>query len=555
MKVKNGSRFQLFLLIFSILFLLAAVVCPMTALFAKAFQANDGRFIGLANFREYFTQPHLVRSLTNSLFVSFTVSCLSTALAFVYAYALTRAAVPGKRLLRFTAMLPLFAPTMMFGIALVYLIGNKGLLSMAGLSLPLYGPLGIIVCETVYTFPQAFLILSVTLSYCDNRLYEAARVMGAGALRTFQTVTLTGAKFGLISAWLVSFTLCFADFGAPKVVGGNYSVLATDIYKQVAGQQNFGMGAVVGLLLMTPALVMFVTDRLTRTAHDATVSSRSVSYRITENKARDLVLLLYCAVINLFILALFGTALYAAFVKAWPYDMGLTLDNFLVDSPATGGISSFRNSVATSLVSAGAGSLFIFLNAWLIEKSRGFTLLRQADYLFSIIPLALPGLSIGIAFIFFFNMEGNPFSFLYGTMWIMVLANVVHFYSVPFVTATSALKKLDGEIETVSESMSVPLYRTFCRVTLPMCSEALLESAVYIFVNSMVTVSAVVFLYPADFKLASIAIVNMEDAGDIAPAAALSVLVITVNIAARLAYEYAAGKLSKNPHYRHGGLN
>ncbi|MEG2185366.1 MAG: ABC transporter permease subunit, partial [Cloacibacillus sp.] len=229
-KVKNGSRFQLFLLVFSILFLLAAVVCPMTALFAKAFQANDGRFIGLANFREYFTQPHLVRSLTNSLFVSFTVSCLSTALAFVYAYALTRAAVPAKRLLRFTAMLPLFAPTMMFGIALVYLIGNKGLLSMAGLSLPLYGPLGIIVCEAVYTFPQAFLILSVTLSYCDNRLYEAARVMGTGAFRTFRTVTLPGAKFGIISAWLVSFTLCFADFGAPKVVGGNYSVLATDFY-------------------------------------------------------------------------------------------------------------------------------------------------------------------------------------------------------------------------------------------------------------------------------------------------------------------------------------
>ena len=124
----------------------------------------------------------------------------------------------------------------------------------------------------------------------------------------------------------------------------------------------------------------------------------------------------------------------------------------------------------------------------------------------------------------------------------MVLANMVHFYSVPFVTATSALKKLDREIEAVSESMSVPLCRTFCRVTLPMCSEALCETAVYIFVNSMVTISAVVFLYPADFKLASVAIVNMEDAGDIAPASALSVLVILVNVAARLGYEFMAAR-------------
>lgn len=90
--------------------------------------------------------------------------------------------------------------------------------------------------------------------------------------------------------------------------------------------------------------------------------------------------------------------------------------------------------------------------------------------------------------------------------------------------------------------MSVPLWRTFCKVTLPMCSEALFETAVYIFVNSMVTISAVVFLYPADFKLASVAIVNMEDAGDIAPASALSVLVMLVNIAARLGYEFAAAR-------------
>ena len=195
-----------------------------------------------------------------------------------------------------------------------------------------------------------------------------------------------------------------------------------------------------------------------------------------------------------------------------------------------------------SVLTAVLGTAFVFVNAWLIEKTRGHKLLRRADYLLSIIPLALPGLSIGIAFIFFFTANGNPFGFLYGTMWIMVLANMVHFYSVPFVTATSALKKLDREIEAVSESMSVPLWRTFCRVTLPMCSEALCETMVYIFVNSMVTISAVVFLYPADFKLASVAIVNMEDAGDIAPASALSVLVVLVNVAARLGYEFISAR-------------
>lgn len=541
-KIKSAGRLQTGLLVFSLAFLFIIVVCPMFALFSKAFHANDGTFIGFANFVEYFSSPHLVRSLKNSLVISTAVAAVATALAFVYAYALTRALVPAKKLLRFTAVLPLFAPTMMYGIALVYLIGNKGIITMAGLKLPLYGPLGIFISEVFYTFPQAFLILSITLAYCDNRLYEAARVMGSSAWRIFRTVTLPGAKFGIVSAFLVAFTLCFTDFGAPKVVGGNYSVLATDIYKQVVGQQNFGMGAVVGLLLMIPALVMFAADRFISSANEATVSSRSVSYRIIENKFRDRALTIFCVVINLFIFMLLGAGFFAAFIKAWPYNLSFTLEHFLVDSPATGGLSSFGNSIIVSLVSAVVGTAFVFVNAWLIEKTRGHALLRRADYLLSIIPLALPGLSIGIAFIFFFTADGNPFGFLYGTMWIMVLANMVHFYSVPFVTATSALKKLDREIEAVSESMSVPLWRTFCKVTLPMCSEALCETAVYIFVNSMVTISAVVFLYPADFKLASVAIVNMEDAGDIAPASALSVLVVLVNVAARLGYEFISAR-------------
>ena len=303
-KIKSASRLQTGLLVFSLAFLFIIVVCPMFALFSKAFHANDGTFIGLANFVEYFSSPHLVRSLKNSLVISTAVAAVATVLAFVYAYALTRALVPAKKLLRFTAVLPLFAPTMMYGIALVYLIGNKGIITMAGLKLPLYGPLGIFISEVFYTFPQAFLILSITLAYCDNRLYEAARVMGTSAWRIFRTVTLPGAKFGIVSAFLVAFTLCFTDFGAPKVVGGNYSVLATDIYKQVVGQQNFGMGAGCRLLLMIPALVMFAADRFISSANDATVSSRSVSYRILENKLRDRALTLFCVVINIFIFML-----------------------------------------------------------------------------------------------------------------------------------------------------------------------------------------------------------------------------------------------------------
>lgn len=407
-KIKNTNKAELTLLIFSLAFLLIAVILPMALLFGKAFSADDGTFVGLANFQEYFSSPNLVSSFWNSLAVSTLVAAVTSLLSFTYAYSLTRTDIPLKKFFRFTAMLPLFAPSMMFGIALIYLIGNKGLLTMAGLKLPLYGAFGIIVSEIIYTFPQAVLIMYVTLSYSDNRLYEAARVMGAGSARIFRTITVPGAKFGIISAFLVSFTLCFSDFGAPKIVGGNYNVLATDIYKQIIGQQNFKMGAVVGILLMIPAIVMFITERVTSSENNITVSSRSMSYRIIPDKRRDLALTSFCAAVSFVIMLLFGTVLMASLIKAWPYNMELTLANFTVDSPATGGISSFKNSIITAVLSAVLGTAFVFVNAWLIEKVRGYKLLKQIDYLFSIVPLALPGLSIGLAFIFFSTWKTTP---------------------------------------------------------------------------------------------------------------------------------------------------
>jgi len=139
----------------------------------------------------------------------------------------------------------------------------------------------------------------------------------------------------------------------------------------------------------------------------------------------------------------------------------------------------------------------------------------------------------------------NPFSFLYGTMGILVLANIVHFYTVGFMTATTGLKQLDHEFEAVSESLGVPFYRTFWKVTVPLSLPALLEIAMYYFVNAMVTVSAVVFLYSPRLKLAAVAIVNMDDAGDTAAAAAMSVLVILTSVGVRLLYDLATRRFSR----------
>jgi iron(III) transport system permease protein len=514
------------------------------------------RWIGLSNFISYFGNRALYYSVYNSIFVSVVTTIVAVLLALVYAYAVTRTLIPGKAFFRVVAMLPLYAPTMLYGLSLVFIFGNKGFITTGffghlpwlAWDIGLYGPVGIIIAEVVFTFPAAYMILMVTLLNTDARLYEAAISLGASRTRIFFTVTLPGIKFGLVSAIFVCFTLCFTDFGAPKVVGGNYNILAVDIYKQVIGQQNFGMGATISIILLIPAIISFIADRIVQRRQVIAMTARSVPFSPKRKWGLDTVMFTVASLISGFILSMLFAGGFGSLVKMWPYDFSLGFWHYTFADVGGGGYGAFWNSVRMATYSAILGTMVTFGSAYLIEKTRKVPLLRQVSYFLSIIPLALPGLVIGIAYIFFFNTThftipltnisfANPAHALYGTLWILIIANIIHFYTVSFLTATSALRQLDKEFETVSESMSVPFYRTFFRVTVPVCFPAIVEIAMYLFVSSMATVSAVIFLYSSDTTLASVAVVNMDDAGDQAPAAAMCMLIVITNILVRVASE------------------
>ncbi len=244
------------------------------------------------------------------------------------------------------------------------------------------------------------------------------------------------------------------------------------------------------------------------------------------------------------ILLLLGIIVFSAFIKNWPYNLSFVTDNFKFDI-TSGGLKSFTDSLIMAGLTAAAGTAFVFVYTYFIEKGRRMKPLKVAGNMLSLLPMALPGLVIGLSYILFFNSPLNPLHFIYGTVIIMAAANIVHFYSVPYVTASSALKNLDSEIESVSASMNVKGIKTFFRVTLPICMPAVIEIAMYYFVNSMVTISALVFLYSAKFPIASVAISNMEDAGNYAKAAAMSVLIIGANVVVRVIYEILERVLKK----------
>ncbi len=527
------------------LFFIVAVVLPLYAVLSKSFEDAEGNFVGLANYAEYFGTAALVVSAEHTFTIGIVTTVIVVVLAFIYAYALTRSCMPFKGLFRSIALIPILAPSLLPAISLVYLFGNQGMIKGVMLGQSIYGPIGIVIALAFWIFPHAVLILTTALATADARLYEAAEALRASKVRRFFTVTLPAAKYGVMSASFVAFTYAITDFGAPKVIGGWYNVLATDIYKQVVGQWNFQMGAVVSVVLLFPVALTFLADRLVQRRQVAQITSGSVPLEPRPSRRFDFIMLAYCLVITVILVGILSVSAYASFIKFWPYNLSLTLDNYQFQYMDGGGWDAYRNSVMMATITAVIGTLVVFAGAYLVEKSRAHASLRAGLQFLAILPLAVPGMVLGLAYIFFFNNPDNPLEFMYQTMGILVLSTIVHYYTVPHLTALTALKQLDAEYEAVSASLKVPFYKTFTRVTFPVCLPAILDIGIYLFVNAMTTVSAVVFLWGPATKLASVAVLNMDDQGDIAPAAAMAMMIVYTAAAVRLLYVIATRGLAR----------
>lgn len=524
----------------ALMVLVIIVALPVGALVGQSFFDRAGAFVGLANFARYLDNPALVRSAFNSVWLAAVSALLCTGIAYVYAYGLTLSCMRGKALLRAVALLPLLAPSLLPAISLVYLFGNQGIFKAWLGDVSIYGPLGIVLGSVFWTLPHALLILTTAMSTSDGRLYEAAETLGASRWRIFRTVTLPASRYGLIVASMVVFVLVITDFGVPKVVGGQTGVLATDIYKQVVGQQNFQMGAVVGFVLLVPAVLSFIVERRVRRRQAAALSVRATPHVPEPVPARDRALLLACVLIAACILVMIGMAVFASLATYWPYQLAPSLKNYDFGNMDGGGWGSYVNSLRLAVGAAVAGAVATFLSAYLVEKPRHFGLLRELLNLLANLPLAVPGLVLGVGYIFFFNLPSNPLHGLYGGMTLLVVCTVAHFFSVAHLTSLTALRQLDREYELVSESMGIPFWRTLWRVHLPVTLPAVLDVAGYFFVNAMTTVSAVVFLYSPQTTLAAIAVLNMDDAGDVAPAAAMASLIMLTAAIGRGLFAWAA---------------
>src|SRR5690606_3356554 len=345
--------------------LLLFILYPLLFILGRSFATPEG--FGLDNYLSMLTTARFLRIVYNSFEVTLVSTFLAVCAAYLFAYGIQRTRMPGRNLMRIIALVPLFAPSLVQAQGLVLLFGRNGLINRSfSTDIDIYGYWGIVISMVLYVFPYAFLILSAALAVADARLYESARMLGAGPWRSFRTVTLPSTKYGLAASIFVCFTLVITDFGNPMVIGANYNVLATEVYNQVIGQANFERGTVIGMVLLIPAAVAAILEKYISQRQFSQVSDQSRPLEILPQRRRDMAFAAISATICLAILSIVAVVIFASFVHLWPYRMTFSLRHYHFN--VQNGIQPLWNSIYISLMAAGLGVVVVTAAAYVIEK-------------------------------------------------------------------------------------------------------------------------------------------------------------------------------------------
>lgn len=510
--------------------LVVFVLWPLATILLRSFATPEGT--GLGNYTAIMATARFERILWNSLDVTLVSTAIAVAAAFALAYGVQRTLMPGKAVFRVLVLIPLFAPSLVQAQGLVLLLGRNGLINRTfGTSIDIYGYWGVVLAMVLYVLPYAFLILSTTLAVADQRLYESARMLGAGPWRTFRTITLPACRYGLAATIFVCFTLVITDFGNPMVIGANYNVLATEIYNQVIGQANFEHGAVIGMVLLVPAAIAAIWEKYLSSRQYALISDQSKPLTLRPNPLRDWIFSGLAAAICLTMIAVVAVVIYASLVHLWPYRMTFSLRHYYFD--VQNGIQPLWNSIWISLMTAGLGVVVVTAVAYVIEKLKSPA--TRGLYFLSILPAAVPGMVLGLGYVLAFNNPSNPIYPIYGTLLIIALANVYYYHAQGFLIASTSLKQVSVTFDETSACLGGSRFQTLRKVTLPLIAPTLVGVAVFFFMRSMVTLSAVIFLITPQTQVAAVSVLLLEDRGATNQAAAFSVCIMATVVGVLLA--------------------
>ena len=507
--MKKGSKLSIIIL----LFLIISVFYPLLEMLIRVEWSSFGTLISSNAFRE---------SLFNSLFVTFVATILSVLIAYLLAFTLNRTNIKHRALLKVLLTLPMLIPSISHGLGLINLFGSNGIISSI-FGLDIIGSIGITIGSILYSFPVAFLMLDDGFNYIDNTMYDTAKVLGLNKWQTFKKVTLCYLKKPLLSSLFAVFTLIFTDYGVPLAVGGKFITLPVFLYKEVMGLLDFSKGTMIGLFLLIPAIISFLFDNFSK---DYTTSSNGRKYLIKKNRVRDIICTVFTYLVLLFIMTILGSFIYYAFVNNVALDKSFSLKHFEYVFNNNVGQNIF-NSVFIALSVSVLGTIISYFAAYISARVKGK--IGKIIHILTISSLAIPGIVLGLSYTIGFRN-----TFIYNTFFILILVNVVHFIASPYLMAYNALQKVNSNYEVVAKTCNISIFRIIKDVIIPCTKKTIREMFAYFFVNSMVTISAVTFLFNTRDMPLSLLINNYEGSMMLGEAAIISLIILIFNVTVKL---------------------
>lgn len=519
------NRSLLFFVLLVIGFLLLFVVFPLIRILQNGIFYN-GAFVPKYFLQFFSGQRYVIRPFINSLLVASLVAVTSTLIGFIFAYATTRTDIPGKRFFRLIAIIPIVSPPFIMALAAILLLGRNGMLTALvqryfGFSWNIYGLPGLIITETFAFFPMAFLILEGVLGGIAPSLEESALDMGASKLRTFFRVTLPLATPGIAGALLLTLTRSLEDFGDPIIIAGRFPVLTTQIYLAITGMYNIPLGATLAIILLVPTTLAFVLQRywVSRKSYVTVTGKPSSSALIQTSPWVKWSLFATVLAFSLGIIVLYGVVIFGSFTKLWGIDNTLTLDNYRY--AFTVGTRYLVDSLELAAIATGIGGLLGIMIAYVVASKRiiGRGLI---DFL-SMINFAVPGIVIGIGYIFAFN---TPPIVLTGTAIIIILVFLSQRTPAVVRDGIAMLQQLDPVIDEAASDLGAGFFRTFVKVILPLTAPALTAGMAYMFAACITSISAVIMVVSAHWYLITVQLLAAVDLGALSVAAVYGVLIL-----------------------------
>lgn len=509
MKNRSYSALKVLVLCFlvvSVLLPLLSLLTHMTFEDMQKVVANDG----------------FSTMLINSVSLTLASTLISVLLAFVLAWMINRSHIRYKAMFSLLFTLPMLIPSISHGMGLVLLFGDNGLFTnWTGINLHIYGAVGIILGSVLYSFPVAFLMLTDIFKYEDYTIYESAEVLGLSKWQQFTQITLSNLKRPLVSVVFAVFTMIFTDYGVPLVVGGKVTTLPVYVYREVVGLLNYSKGAVIGVILLLPAFIAFILDLKNNT----TVSNSTVvkPYQVSVNKKRDTLCYIVCILVVICVCLPILTFMFLSVVKQYPNDLSFSLDN-IIEAMQLGVDNYLLNSLAIAMCTALLGTCISYLTAYMTARSKR-TFSTMVLHLISMLSLAIPGIVLGLSYVLFFKG-----SLIYGTLAILIVVNTIHFFASPYLLAYNSLTQFNANFEDVAQSLGISKLRMLKDVYLPSTMDTIVEMYSYMFVNSMMTISAVSFL--ASFKNMPLALLipQFDSQSLIEATAFISIVILAVNV-------------------------